>query len=116
MNFCQQTAVLFTQNLCTLPPFWLGSIVGLACAAIGAAVEHQRVRARRGREDDENTLPGCMIMMVGALGFMGVIALLISLFTGEMRRAVLLGLGIGAGFMFGFMLLAGMWLLLARKQ
>ena len=114
MDFCQQTAVLLFQTLC-VPIFWLGSTVGLVCSIIGAAVEYQRARMRRRREEEEGALPGCMIMMAGALGFMGVVALVVSLFTGQVKRAVLLGTGVGVGFLLGFAFMVGLWLLLMRR-
>ena len=116
MSFCQQLTLLLPINWCTIPAFYLGSGVGLVCAMIGAAVEYKRarVRSRAGQEDGQ--LPGCMIMMAGALGMAGGVAIVISLFTDQLQRALLLGAGIGSGFLTGFLVLAGLWVLLVRER
>lgn len=116
MDICRQSTLLFSRDLCDIHPFLLGSGVGLICSVIGAIVDFRRTRARRGRSDEAGGLPGCMLMMTGALGFTGVVALLISLFTGQLRRALWLGAGVGSGFVGGFLLLLGLWWALLRPR
>jgi len=87
-------------------------MVGAVSAIIGALVEF--LIARR-RDPDADRLPGCMIMMTGALGMTGVGAIGVSLFTGQVGRALLMGLGVGSGFISGFLVMVGVWFLFIRK-
>lgn len=116
MNFCQYTAVSFAQSLCNLSPFWFGGGVGLICAVIGAVLEQRRWRSFSAPENDKRGLPGCMPIMAGFLGFVGVVLLLISLFMGGISQTMAMGLGVGAGFIAGFVVLVGIWLLFTERR
>jgi hypothetical protein len=115
MDICKQTAVIFSRDLCEVHPFLLGSGVGLFCSVIGAVVDYLRGRRRPAAAED-SALPGCMMLMTGGLGFTGLVALVISMFTGQVRRALWLGAGVGGGFLAGFLCLMGVWWLLLRPS
>jgi hypothetical protein len=89
--------------------FLSGAIFGLLVAAFGAAVEYrlhlaptQPIR-RRG--------PGCLLYAVFGLILAGIASMITSFWlTGGIRIALLLGVGVLAGFYSGFILLLGVWL------
>ncbi len=95
-----------------MSPYWLGFVVGAVSAVIGALVEY--LLARR-RNPEEERLPGCMLMMTGALGFTGVVLIVIGLFLGQLGRTLSMGLGVGTGFVLSFLVLAGSWFLFLRR-
>ncbi len=95
-----------------MSPYWLGFVVGAISAVVGALVEY--LLARR-RNSDEERLPGCMIMMTGALGFVGIVSIVTGLVLGELGRILWMGVGVGSGFVLGFLVLAGLWFLFLRR-
>ncbi|MCA9935325.1 MAG: hypothetical protein H6662_12735 [Ardenticatenaceae bacterium] len=95
-----------------MSPYWLGFMVGAVSAVIGALVEF--LIARR-RDPDTDRLPGCMIMMTGALGMTGIGAVGVSLFTDQIGPTLLMGLGVGSGFLTGFLLMVLLWFLFMRQ-
>ena len=85
--------------------FLLGGGFGLFCAIVGALVDFLLMR-RRGDNDTENPLPSCMLLMIGALGMMGLLALGVSfLITGTIWSAIIVGAGVLLGFLIGFIVL-----------
>lgn len=89
--------------------FLIGSGVGLFSAVLGGVLEFL-ISARR--EVGNGRLPGCMLLVTGALGFAGVVVTLISwLFGHDLGRPLTAGLGVGLGFFGGFVLLLIFWLL-----
>ena len=94
-------------------PFFIGITIGLASAVIGAVVEYLIVR-RQGDQPAER-LPGCMLLVSGALGGVGMVAIGFSLITsGEVVRMLITGLGVGVGFCAGFVLMMAIWFILNR--
>jgi hypothetical protein len=96
-----------------LQSFFIGGAVGLASAIIGAIVEYLIVRQRSDQETKR--LPGCMLLVSGGLGGVGMLVIGFSLGTsGEVVRMLITGLGVGAGFFSGFVLMMLSWFVLNR--
>jgi ABC-type Fe3+ transport system permease subunit len=97
-----------------LQSFIIGVAVGLASAIIGAIVEYLIVRQRQNQETER--LPGCMLLVSGGLGGIGIMAIGFSLITsGEVVRMLITGLGVGVGFFGGFVLMMLGWFVLNRS-
>ena len=96
-----------------LQSFFIGLGLGLVSAIIGAIVEYLIVRQRGVREAER--LPGCMLLVSGGLGGIGLLAIGFSLLTsGEVVRMLITGLGVGVGFFIGFVLMMLGWFVLNR--
>lgn len=96
-----------------LQAFLIGGGIGLSSAILGALVEYRVVSHRQ--ESEQRRLPGCMFLVSGALGFLGVIAIAITLLTsGEMARTLIAGVGVGVGFFVGFVLMILAWIFWSR--
>ena len=94
--------------------FLIGGGIGLVSAIIGAFVDYSVGRKRGDAENDGR--PGCMFIAAGGLGFVGLIAFLLSLlFTGTIRPALMMGLGVTSGFFIGFAVLFIGAILLSEK-
>lgn len=94
--------------------FMIGLGIGLVCAVVGALVDFMMAR-RRGAE--ENHLPGCMLLMTGALGFVGVVMLGVSyLFYQTFLPAFWVGAGVMTGFFLGFTVLFFAALLISSRK
>ena len=94
--------------------FLIGGGIGLVCAIIGAFVDYSVGRKRGDVENDGR--PGCMFIAAGGLGFVGLIAFLLSfVITGTVGPAFMMGLGVTSGFFIGFaVLFIGAILLLGK--
>lgn len=98
-----------------LQSFFIGLAIGLASAIIGAIVEYLIVRQRGEREEERS--PGCMLLVSGGLGGVGMLAIGFSLLTsGEVVRMLITGLGVGVGFFGGFVLMMLGWFVLNRPR
>jgi hypothetical protein len=98
-----------------LQSFFIGLAIGLASAIIGAIIEYLIVRQRGDREAER--LPGCMLLVAGALGGTGLLVVGFSLITsGEVVRMLITGLGVGVGFFSGFVLMMLAWFLFNRPS
>lgn len=115
-ELCRQFGLFFINDLCPIPSFFLGGGVGLLCALVGGVIEYRRARHRAPDAETSGRLPGCLIMMAGGLGFVGMMALIVSFFLGQVGQAAMLGLGIASGFLLGFWILVGIWVLLVRDR
>ena len=95
--------------------FLIGLAIGLASAVIGAVVEYLIVQQRGDKAEDTERLPGCMLLVSGGLGGVGMLAIGFSLLTsGEVVRMLITGLGVGSGFFGGFILMMLGWFVLNR--
>ena len=95
--------------------FFIGLAIGLSSAVIGAVVEYLIVRQRGDQSEDTERLPGCMLLVSGALGGVGMLAIGFALLTsGEVVRMLITGLGVGVGFFSGFVLMMLVWFLFNR--
>lgn len=93
-----------------------GAILGLAVAALGAAIDYRRNLSRIAQLHQRQN-PGCLIYVTAGLGLAGIIALIASfLLTGGVRPALFLGAGVLTGFYTGFILLLALWLLLDSRR
>jgi ABC-type Fe3+ transport system permease subunit len=100
-----------------LHSFFIGLAIGLVSAIIGAIVEYLIVRQRGDEIQETERLPGCMLLVSGALGGIGLLVIGFSLITsGEVVRMLITGLGVGTGFFAGFVLMMLGWLLLNRPS
>ena len=96
-----------------LHSFFIGLAIGLMSAIIGAIIEYLIVRQRGDQEAER--LPGCMLLVSGALGGVGMLVIGFSLITsGEVVRMLITGLGVGVGFFSGFVIMMLGWFLLNR--
>lgn len=90
--------------------FFTGAGLGVATAVIGAAIDWMRMR--RLPDPNDGRLPGCMMLAVGALGFLGVVMIIFTwILSGSPRIAIWAGLGVIVGFFLAFAFLAALWLL-----
>jgi hypothetical protein len=81
--------------------FLMGGGFGLICAVVGAMIDY--LLMRRQGEDEEFVLPGCMLLMIGALGLLGLVAIGVAFMTtGTIWPAVSTGVGVLLGFLAGF--------------
>jgi len=85
--------------------FFIGIGIGIAIALIGGAVDYWLSRTQRNPRRS-NHLPGCIMYVAGALGLVGLLAIIISLILiGSVLPAIILGAGVLLGFYSGFALL-----------
>jgi ABC-type transport system involved in multi-copper enzyme maturation permease subunit len=92
----------------------IGTGVGLSSAIVGAIIDY-RISKKRNKEESENgRLPGCIFLVSGSLGFLGIIVIVLSFIAESVGRAFTAGLGVGFGFFFGFVFMMGMWFLTQR--
>lgn len=95
--------------------FLMGGGVGLFCAVLGAFVEYVLARRRGGKEDAN--LPGCMLLMAGMLGIVGLAAIGISyLLIGTVWLPIVVGAGVMFGFLCGFIVLFVVGLFLSSRR
>lgn len=100
-----------------LQSFLIGVAVGLTSAIIGAVVEYLIVRQNRSEAEHTERLPGCMLLVSGGLGGVGLLAIAFSLLvSGEVVRMLITGLGVGVGFFSGFVLMMVLWFILNRPN
>ncbi|MCA9900446.1 MAG: hypothetical protein KC433_19780 [Anaerolineales bacterium] len=100
-----------------LQSFLIGLAIGLVSAIVGAIVEYLIVRQRRNQSEDAERLPGCMLLVSGGLGGVGMLAIGFSLLTsGDVVGMLITGLGVGVGFFGGFVLMMLGWFLINRPK
>ena len=93
----------------------IGGGCGLFCALLGAFVDY--VLMRRREEDSDENLPGCMVIMVGMLGLVGLSVIAISfLLSGTVLPAIVVGAGVLVGFFCGFLVLFSIGVFLSSRQ
>jgi ABC-type Fe3+ transport system permease subunit len=98
-----------------LQSFLIGLAIGLVSAIIGGLVEYLIVRQRGDSAQETERLPGCMLLVTGGLGGLGLLAIGFSLLTsGEVVRMLITGLGVGVGFFGGFLVMMLGWFLINR--
>lgn len=83
--------------------------MGLSSAFIGAAIDW--LRMRRLPDPNNGRLPGCLMLMVGALGFLGLVMFMITWVIGRPRISIISGAGVIVGFFLMFVLLAVIWVM-----
>lgn len=93
----------------------IGAGVGVISAFVGAVVQF-RLSGRRGGEPSAR-LPGCVLLIIGALGFAGLAMFAASiLLTGSLQVALLAGVGVLIGFFLSYVLIVATWLARARRK
>ena len=89
----------------------IGAAVGLI-GAMTAGMLQYRI-AIRNDDSRPRRLPGCLLLVSGWLGLVGLLVALVSLvLTGEMGPAIVPGMGVLAGFFVGSVAILCLWLLL----
>ena len=100
-----------------LQAFLIGLAIGLVSSIIGAVVEFLIVRQRGSTNEETERLPGCMLLVSGGLGGVGLLAIGFSLLTsGEVVRMLITGLGVGTGFFGGFVVMMLLWFVINRPS
>lgn len=85
--------------------FLIGGGVGLVGAIVGASVDYLIAR-RRTQDRRANGSPGCLLIVAGGLGFVGLIVIIASwLLSNSVTPAVAAGAGVMVGFFLGFAVL-----------
>ncbi len=94
--------------------FFIGGSIGFTSAIITAIIQYL---INRKREVESPTRPGCIFIITGALGCLGLIMLTTSWFlTGSVNPAIPPGIGVILGFFLGFGLMIFARLLLGFKM
>lgn len=100
-----------------LEAFLIGLAIGSVSSIVGAIVEYLIVRQRGNESQETERLPGCMLLVSGGLGGVGLLAIGFSLLTsGEVVRMLVTGLGVGVGFFGGFVVMMLAWFVLNRPS
>lgn len=100
-----------------LQAFLVGLALGFVSAIIGAVVEYLIVRQRGEQAQQAERLPGCMLLVSGGLGGVGMLAIAFSLLaTGEVVRMLITGMGVTIGFFAGFLVMMLAWFLWERPS
>ncbi len=94
--------------------FLVGLTVGFTSSAIGAIVDYRIMQQKDDAE--ESHTPGCMLIMSGFLGWVGIIVVGVSLFLQSFNRALFAGLGVLLGFFAGFLVMLAFWFILQRNK
>jgi hypothetical protein len=90
----------------------IGALIGLSSSSIGALIDYLLTKKRNNQK--ESILPGCVLLVSGMLGLIGLCFTVTTFFlTGGLKLALLSGLGVLGGFTIAFMLLSLGWLLFA---
>lgn len=80
--------------------------------ALGGGLIEYVLHLRRGQAP-RSSVPGCLVYAIGGLVLAGIVAIAASFFlTGGIGPALVMGVGVMAGFYGGFILLVSLWLLL----
>ncbi|MCP5094566.1 MAG: hypothetical protein GY943_03315 [Chloroflexi bacterium] len=96
----------------------IGAGVGLISAIIGAIIDYRFIsRNRKEQAELENgRLPGCIFLVSGSLGFLGIVVIFLSFLVESVKRALIAGLGVGLGFFVGFVIMMLVWFFTQRKK
>lgn len=91
-------------------PFLIGGAIGIGGAALGAVAD---LWYSRRKDVQAPPLGGFLLIVAGIVNTLaGITAMILSfIFTGSIRLAIVLGLGVLAGFILGFLILAVLWIL-----
>lgn len=90
----------------------IGAGVGFCCAVVGAILDYRlAARNRKANEAENGRLPGCIYIVSGSLGVIGIIVIFLSFLVHSLGRALVAGLGVSAGFFLGFLLMSLVWML-----
>lgn len=93
----------------------IGGIIGFTSSTLGAIIDYS-IAPRRENSEEEH-LPGCMLLVSGTLGLIGLVVTLISFFlTKGFRPAVMTGIGVLAGFTIAFIVLIIAWFITADRE
>lgn len=93
--------------------FLIGGIIGLVSAIVGAVIDY---RILKQPEEQANRLPGCIFLVSGGLGLLGVVVIAFSFFAATVRRSLIAGGGVLTGFFLGFLLMMLAWFVLDRRN
>ena len=96
-------------------PFWSGALIGFLGALVGAASDLAYAR----RNYSAKLPSGGLLLIVASIlnTVVGLVAMLVSLLlTGSVRLAIFTGLGVFVGFAIGFLILAGILILIGDRE
>jgi hypothetical protein len=94
--------------------FFLGLSLGLLSALVGAALDY--LLYVRHAQQRPHHRPSIILASALLLGAMGVVALPLSLFlAGSFGPAFVMGIGVLAGFYFGFIVLISAWVMIGDE-
>jgi hypothetical protein len=95
-------------------PFPLGMVIGILGSILGAGIDFIYSRGNR----RTTPISGFLLLSAGVLNtLIGAAAILISiLVTGSVRTALVLGLGVLAGFVLGFLTIALLTIFLSKDE
>jgi hypothetical protein len=98
----------------SIPPIVIGLIIGFSGSLLGALIDFMNSR----RKGIDSIYGSFMLITAGIINSIaGIIAITISLIiTGSIWSAIIIGLGVLVGFAFGFLLIAGIWMLVGDKN
>ncbi len=77
-----------------------GALIGIICTVIATTIAYQLYM--RGDEDNPGGITAVMFIVTGTLVLVGVVAIAIGIFTGELSQVLLTGAGIFTGIVLSF--------------
>lgn len=93
---------------------FIGGAVGFASAVIGGALQY-RISSKK--NDSPRASPGCMFIVAGSLGLIGLLMAAASLLlTGGIGLVLHSGIGVLVGFFAGFALMVLVWFMLFNRH
>ena len=86
--------------------FLAGALIGIICTVIATVIAYQLYM--RGDRDNPGGITAIIFIVTGTLVLVGVVAIIIGVFTGELMQVLLTGAGIFAGIVASFSIIM-MW-------
>lgn len=97
-----------------LDAFLIGAIIGTTSSICGALIDYFRLRDSKGEE--ASGVPGCIFLVSGGLGLLGIIVIVISFIAQNLGRSLWAGLGVLVGFTISFIVLVILWFFVQKNK
>jgi len=97
-----------------LDAFLIGVVIGITSSICGALIDY--LRLCRLDDPEQSGAPGCIYLVSGGLGFLGLVVIIISFIIQSVGRAITAGIGVLFGFIISFLLLMVLWFFLQRNN